>query len=190
MAKGICPVEGCTRPIEVREYCRPCYRRLKTHGLIANLPAIPPIRERFMDMVKKMPSGCWEWQAAKNDLGYGQLTLPGKKRVYAHRFSYEKHVGPIPEGMDLDHLCRNPSCVNPDHLEPVTHRENMHRGASPSITVFLSGRCARGHEMTGDNVYWSPTVPGKRECRKCMRIRELKREPRPYVPRTSGRRSA
>ena len=174
MDKGICPIEGCTRPIARRGYCKPCYYRLKKHGVITNLPVVPPLRDRFMEAVKKMPSGCWEWQASKNNFGYGNLTLPSRQHVYAHRFSYEKFVGPIPDGMDLDHLCRNPPCVNPAHLEPVTHRENMYRSDSADIAAFLSGKCRQGHEMTPDNTYKYPNRPG-RECRKCMRLRGQRR---------------
>lgn len=172
MAKGICLDEICTNPAKRRGYCGPCHYRLKKQGALP--PAKLPIRERFMDVVEKVPSGCWEWQACKNDLGYGQLALLGGKRVGAHRFSYEKFVGPIPEGMDLDHLCRNPPCVNPAHLEPVTHRENVYRGASLDVAAHLEDKCRRGHDMTPENTYQFPNGRG-RTCRKCMRIRNLRR---------------
>jgi hypothetical protein len=72
-------------------------------------------------------TGCWEWQRARDPLGYGRLRANGGT-VLAHRFVYEEQRGPIPENLSLDHLSRNPSCVNPDHLEPVTHAENLRRG--------------------------------------------------------------
>ncbi|WP_414630996.1 HNH endonuclease signature motif containing protein [Alcanivorax jadensis] len=90
--------------------------------------------------------------------------MPGKA-VKAHRFSYETFESPIPEGMQLDHLCRVRNCVNPRHLEPVTNRENVRRGfaARPAQTHCRSG----GHELTEENIYLNPR--GHRECRICRR---------------------
>ena len=98
---------------------------------------------------------CWVWTGAKNRQGYGSQRLDGK-RPGAHRVVYEALVGPIPEGLELDHLCRNPSCVNPDHLEPVTHQENMRRGLSRRV-------CVKGH---APNWYVGSR---SRVCRTCNR---------------------
>lgn len=92
-------------------------------------------------------TGCWEWQRSKNPKGYGNLTIDGE-RWPAHRWYYTQHVGPIPEGMQLDHLCRNPSCVNPDHLEPVTHAQNLHRGNSSKMTWELVDEIRSSVETT------------------------------------------
>ena len=78
-------------------------------------------------------TGCWLWTGATTPGGYGRLTVGSqidgtRRQVRAHRRSYERLVGPIPDGLDLDHLCRTPGCVNPEHLEPVTRRENIRRG--------------------------------------------------------------
>ncbi len=81
---------------------------------------------RFNKFVSPQPTGCWHWTGAKTDKGYGRFYLNGNK--HAHRISYELLIGPIPNGLVIDHLCRNPSCVNPAHLEPVTHVENVKRG--------------------------------------------------------------
>lgn len=78
-------------------------------------------------------NGCWVWQLCKLPLGYGVLTFQGKK-WRAHRFYYEKYKGKIPEGLFLDHLCSNPSCVNPEHLEAVTNKENLHRGKGTKVS--------------------------------------------------------
>lgn len=112
------------------------------------------------DYLIDLDTGCWVWQRARTTAGYGTLTLDGKTR-YAHRVFYEGYVADIPQGFDLDHLCRNPACCNPDHLQPVTHAENMRR-ARRSI-------CKRGHLLTDDNVYVAPD--GARQCRECNRIR-------------------
>jgi hypothetical protein len=177
----------CDRPAKVRGYCRPDYYRLKKLGLLTNLPVKPPVRERFEEMVQETPGGCWEWQGARNDLGYGQLALAGHKRVYAHRFSYEKFVGPIPAGLQLDHLCRNPPCVNPTHLEPVTQRENLLRADSEDMQAYWAGVCRRGHPRAGDNVILSSSRPGKRDCRPCARIREQNRKKRTRQRRKTGK---
>lgn len=87
-----------------------------------------PVPRPFWSYVFFHEDGCWEWTGAKTAAGYGQFT---RRKEYAHRHAYEDLVGPIPEGLVIDHLCRNPSCVNPDHLEPVTQRENIRRGTSP-----------------------------------------------------------
>lgn len=115
---------------------------------------------------KPTASGCCEWQAYKKDTGYG-LVRVGGRTMQAHRASYECLVGPIPSGMEIDHLCRNRSCINPRHLEPVTKRENQMRGMAPGILIYKSGKCAAGHQMSGSNLYISPN--GKRGCRQCMR---------------------
>ena len=84
------------------------------------------IREYITDRIAVTPAGCWEWKLARNPRGYG-LCFRRDWRGGAHRFTYTHLVGPIPDGLHLDHLCRNPPCVNPAHLEPVTPRENIMR---------------------------------------------------------------
>lgn len=82
------------------------------------------LEERIITKFEIAANGCWNWTAARTKLGYGKIS----PRLLAHRAIYELSVGPISDGLELDHLCRNPSCVNPDHLEPVTHAENLRRG--------------------------------------------------------------
>lgn len=101
--------------------------------------------ERFWSRVVQT-AGCWEWSGAHSG-GYG-TTQRNQRTERAHRVAYELVVGPIPSGMELDHLCRNRGCVNPAHLEPVSHRENVLRGASPTVQRNLIGKCGNGHDAS------------------------------------------
>mgnify|MGYP001562260252 FL=1 len=109
--------------------------------------------------------GCWEWTGAFRRNGYGRYG--GQPSVLAHRAVYEALVGPIPEGMQLDHLCKNRSCVNPAHLEPVTPKENILRGAGFAAQNAQMTHCIHGHEFTEANTYIRAN--GARTCRTCMR---------------------
>ena len=108
--------------------------------------------------------GCWEWTGARQPAGYGTVRVLNRTCL-AHRVAYESLVGPIPDGLHLDHLCRNPSCVNPAHLEPVTNRENITRG----LCAVRGTHCKRGHEFTPENTYNVPKT-GQRQCRECVRL--------------------
>jgi hypothetical protein len=123
-------------------------------------PRLPP---HFWSKVRVLPNGCWEWTASRIS-GYGQFarTLPR----LAHRRAYERLVGPVPEGLELDHLCRNRACVNTDHLEPVTGSENAMRGLRP-IQLRSKRYCPHGHPYSGSNLYIR--TDGARECRICRR---------------------
>lgn len=133
-------------------------------------PKPRPWIDRFAEKIALTDSGCIEWIASHNGVGYGTLTInrTGGK-VLAHRFSYEWHVGPIPEGMQLDHLCRNTLCVNPEHLEPVTQRINTLRGTAPTAVNAAKTHCDRGHPLSGDNLTFTPQ--GWRVCIACRRRR-------------------
>ena len=104
---------------------------------------------------------CWVWLGAMAQHGYGLYN-----HRYAHIVLWEIHNGPVPDGLELDHLCRNRRCVNPRHLEPVTHRENILRGASPKAVTWRTGICGRGHEP--DWIHNKRT--GKRCCRECTQL--------------------
>lgn len=119
------------------------------------------------------PDGCWQWIGAVSDLGYGTVSLTGEKTKHAHRAVFELYYGPIPQGLVLDHICRNPGCVNPEHLEPVTQRENMNRGNSPSNVAKRTGYCGRGHALTPENV--CIRANGHRLCRTCRDMRNDRR---------------
>ena len=121
----------------------------------------------------KFGDGCWEWVGAKQK-GYGAITAGGGagKILRAHRVSYEMFVGPIPEGLDLDHLCRNRGCVKPTHLEPVTRRENLIRGDTIVGVNAAKTHCIRGHEFNDENTYieWRGNRVS-RMCKTCAKSR-------------------
>lgn len=137
-----------------------------------------PMPESLMDRWKLRvqqdeATGCWVWIGARWPRGYGKLSMPGtQKRVAAHRWGYEQLVGSIPDGMELDHLCRNHSCVNPAHLEPVSHVENVRRGVAGEVN---GGRnravthCPKGHPYDAANTYKRPDGKPGRNCRACSR---------------------
>lgn len=106
------------------------------------------------------PEGCWAWTAATARNGYGQIAWGGQTRS-SHRVAYFLLVGPVPFGLDLDHLCRNKLCCNPAHLEPVTRREHAKRSLSATSPI-----CRHGHPLTGDNLRMR--ADGRRVCRTCQ----------------------
>ncbi len=104
-----------------------------------------PLADRFWEKVDRDgPDGCWVWTGANNGAGYGQIRIDDRNR-YAHRVAYELEVGPIPESLFIDHLCRNRGCVNPAHLEPVTNAENILRGTAPTAVNARKKACPKGH---------------------------------------------
>jgi len=113
-------------------------------------------------------NGCWLWTGPMFRNGYGHISSASFGTTLAHRAFYAHHVGPIPDSADLDHLCRVRHCVNPLHLEPVEHAENIQRG----VDYRLDGRCSRGHDMTEDRAYWIEPSTNRRTCRKCKALRE------------------
>jgi hypothetical protein len=177
MAK-VCSIEGCDSAARARGWCAKHWRRWRTYGNPTYAKFIP-IRggtdeERFWPKVQ-VTGFCWVWTGATDGhMGHGMFNLGADKdrrAVRAHRFSYETLVGPIPAGLEPDHLCRNPPCVNPDHLELVTHAVNMLRGFAPSIILHRQGTCAQGHNLSDDEaVYINPK--GRRQCLVCIRERD------------------
>ena len=123
---------------------------------------------RFWAKVNKQEGGCWTWLAGRTTGGYGEFHAFGR-HVSAHRFAYAELIGSVPDGLHLDHLCRNPLCVNPDHLEPVPAKENVLRGAGPTAVNASKTHCIHGHEFNRRNTHLTPD--GKRVCRTCNRDR-------------------
>lgn len=130
---------------------------------------LDPVRQ-LMRHVQVVPSGCWIWTGARLPTGYGWARVGGRSRA-AHLQMWRAVRGPVPHGLELDHLCRETLCCNPDHLEPVTHAENVHRSFSPSAVNLVKTHCLRGHEFTEENIYRPPKRPHTRQCRACISIR-------------------
>ena len=169
----VCAAQECDRTvIEARGLCGKHYQRFMANGLIERLPR-PTTSERFWEKVNQhgpIPAHspelgrCWIWKAARAGGGTGQYGTfyDGHRDVTAHRWAWEHFKGPIPEGLTIDHLCRVKLCVNPDHLEPVTVRENNLR-ASRLIT-----HCPYGHPYDEKN---TRMYRGSRFCKECDRRR-------------------
>lgn len=129
--------------------------------------ALLRVEDRFFSKVD--PGLCWEWQGKPNSYGYGRMRIDGDL-YFAHRIAWELLVGPIPEGLVIDHMCVNKICVCPEHLDPVTQTVNAKRGkwVEASVDVKKSRtHCIRNHPLFGDNLYVTPN--GRRNCRECRR---------------------
>ena len=125
--------------------------------------------DRFWSKVR-FTDDCWLWAAGVDQHGYGIYQVERKTKL-AHRLSYAIFSGPIPRHLEIDHLCRNPSCVSPFHLEAVTHRENTWRGVGPTAINAQKTYCKRGHALTPENTYRFPSDGGQRRCRLCLLAR-------------------
>lgn len=131
-------------------------------------------RAKYEASFKREATGCLVWTRAQNGVGYGVISLGGRL-VYVHRHAYEERYGPIPDGLEIDHLCRNRACAEPTHMEAVTNRENVLRGAGPTAREARQTHCIHGHEFTLKNTHIRRN--GSRRCRACGRIRDQKRAP-------------
>jgi hypothetical protein len=167
--KRTCSIAGCERPHCARGLCRSHYVVAHRNGTIGEYAFVRPTAqdegERFFGKVDAA-GPCWEWTGGINERGYGRftrLTRSADRYVYAHRWAWEYLVGPIPEGLTLDHLCRNTICVNPDHLEPVTAAENTRRQVGTRIW------CASGKHRLAESRYVRPDGSGF--CGECSRER-------------------
>jgi hypothetical protein len=177
----LCSVDDCVDPCHARGLCNRHYIRWRTHGdVLYERPTREPMRRfdaltsgrirsevRLAGLIADSSSTqreCWPWAGQINHNGYGIFSS-----ILAHRLVYERFVGPVPDGLELDHLCSNPPCVNPWHLEPVTHQENLLRGRGFAAANAAKTHCYRGHEYTPENTYLS--AKGQRKCRACNRNR-------------------
>lgn len=161
------------------------------------MPRVYPSPEQRIYDKTDRSGECWVWQATVSHTGYAMMFIEGKMRS-VHRWSYEHFVGPIPEGLHLDHLCHTMDsscgggtaclhrrCVNPAHLEPVTHAENVRRGLSFAGVEARQTHCHRGHPLTPDNLYDVPSYAGVRRCLTCRRANEEAARLRRLTPRAS-----
>lgn len=132
---------------------------------VDGIPVQQGLPAAFVSKIEPSDDGCWNWTASLDIGGYGRFRID-RVECKAHRIAYIALVGPIPAGLVLDHLCRNRACVNPDHLEPVTNRENILRGTGWAARHAAVTHCPQGHEYSAENT-WIDTV-GRRKCRACL----------------------
>lgn len=164
-----CTVEGCGKRLNARGYCSMHLARLRSHGTLEIArPKYSGLPEdvRFWKYVD-VTDNCWLWTGCVDrTVGYGEFgrSVTGQ-RIRVHRYVYELIKGPIPLGLQIDHLCRVRICVNPDHLEAVTQQENNRRGQSPTAINARKTHCNKGHELQGSNLIRSRA--GRRRCRTC-----------------------
>lgn len=170
-----CSIEGCVLPVFVksRGWCRRHYYRWWKNGdplAAAYDRASGTDLQRWWAKVDRQEGSCWLWQGSLDRRGYGQFNATGDdgKKVTrrAHRWGYEQLVRPLLANEDMDHLCRTPACVNPSHLEPVSHLENVSRGLAGQHNAIKT-HCAQGHEFSTENT--SVNRAGWRECITCRR---------------------
>lgn len=136
----------------------------------------PTVMERIFSRFEIHQNGCWIWTGTLNNMGYAEIKV-NRRNKFAHRVLYEAEIGPIPEGLELDHLCRTPSCINPSHLEPVTHAENMRRGTIASKArdrQKSKTHCPNGHEYTDANTLVYHT--DWRQCKQCRHDQYMARK--------------
>ncbi len=122
------------------------------------------ITQRFLNHISILPSGCWQWMGYVDRDGYGRFRC---KQALGHRYVYEETYGGIPNGLEIDHLCRNRACVNPQHLETVTHEVNVKRGnySQNGEMNRCKTHCPQGHPLDAKNTYHDKN--GYRHCRLC-----------------------
>lgn len=192
-----CTIPGCDQKHYGRGYCAAHWRRWYTHGdpMAGRTGARSTVSEFIAAAWKKIAvdeSGCWVWQGLLSSSGYGLMSVGGR-RTQAHRWTYENIGGhQIPDGLVMDHLCRNRACVNPDHLEPVTNRTNLARGVSFTGINLRKTHCPQGHEYTPENTYVArgrfPDSSGMRKCRTCGTEQKRAQRARHAAAKAAGAR--
>ena len=184
MRTAECMISGCESVAHARRLCRYHYGQARRTG---HLPPLVHValemtdEERFFSKVHEADDGCWEWIGSRSDTGYGSFRTRDGSASNSHRWAYQFFIGQIPEGLQLDHLCRNRACVNPWHLDPVTSRVNTMRGGlAESIRQRAAAltHCPHGHEKNEANTYRRFNKKLKRwevVCRPCRNARLRRR---------------
>lgn len=170
----MCSVSDCSNLVVARGWCGKHYQRWVKFGDPDRTKNIPrgadPAEHLDFYLPDRPEEGCWQWQGTLSTKGqYAVANIHGKQ-VKAHVLAYEKWMAPVPEGLELDHLCKNPQCCRPAHLEPVTPHENRARSNNPSAINGRKTHCIHGHEFTPENTLLRRT-PGNgtgRTCRTCI----------------------
>jgi len=177
MGDATCKVEACLYPKHARGLCATHNWRMKRYGTTDKpIRQTRPAADRFWGKVDAS-GDCWTWTASQAGGGYGWFASAKGRSTPAHRWSYEHLVGPVPDGLDLDHLCRNRLCVNPDHLEPVTRAENMRRAPwDVGKQKAAKTHCPRRHPYAGDNLLIDSA--GRRRCRRCRAVTQQQSQQR------------
>jgi len=170
-----CTVHDCAQYVVANDMCDRHYRRWKRTGSTELGTRFRTALERFDEAnVTEDDNGCWVWLDGRSEQGYGRFNAR-RKFYLVHRFSYELLIGPIPEGLVLDHLCRNRACFNPWHLDPVTDRVNIVRGEGFAARAARATTCPSGHPYDEANTYqWN----GVRYCKACRAHRSQIRNAR------------
>ena len=161
----VCVAGGCDQRVFRGFLCSVHRKRWQRTGSVNSRTIV----DQFFSHVTENESGCWVWDKPKPN-GYGQF-MEGKKSHLPHRWIYTFMVAAIPDGLQIDHLCRNRACVNPYHLEPVPQPVNNARSESPTAVNARKTHCKRGHEFDEANTYVLPGS-GSRSCRTCARDRK------------------
>lgn len=188
MTASICKEDGCTSPVKARGWCSRHYQRWYHHGDPAKVAweRGNPVANFWPKVDRRGDGECWPWLGYVDRDGYGHFMIPkpggGQNDEPAHRFAYEMLVGPIPDGLHLDHVkergCTLRSCVNPAHLDPVTPGENIRRGETGRIRAAqqrAKTHCPSGHPYDEANTIIYGGAKKYRRCRACERIRKQRR---------------
>lgn len=182
--KATCILPNCTKVVYAHGICSMHDKRIRRHGDPNATPRFTrnPADRFWKSVAKGSRESCWIWQAKINNNGYGIFRTgsgAAKTSVHhiAHRYAYELVIGPIPAGLQIDHLCRVRACVNPHHMEPVTPGENTRR-AWPARKRY----CFYNHEFTEANTYRQPGTR-RRSCLRCRQLRARGMHPKPRVSR-------
>ena len=171
MKNRTCTIPACAKPYHGRGWCITHYGKWRKTG--DQNYTKPTFEERLFGKID-FSGVCWEWIGAKGADGYGTFHLRPGKWQRPHRAVWEFLVGKLDDDLQLDHLCRNPSCVNPDHLEPVPAWVNNMRSYSATAILLRREWCTNGHLLDDANTYWRPDGKG-RHCLECRRARDRAR---------------